>query len=86
MRTAAQVSARFACFETNLETTLTTEIGEADFNKWLEDAQQGFGIPKKSHALKNPAVVSVIVGSAFKADRPIPTLRGIVEQFSKLKL
>jgi putative ATP-dependent endonuclease of OLD family len=82
---ATQLSERFACFETNLEATLTAEIGEADFNKWLDEAQREFGIPKKGHALKKPAVVSAIVDKAFNTGRSVPTLRGIVEQVSKLK-
>ena len=81
-----QVTARFTCFETDLEATLTSEIGAADFAKSLVDAQRDFGIPKKSHALKNPAVISMIVDNAFKKSQSIPTLHGIVKQVLKLKV
>lgn len=74
-----------ACFKKNLEETLRSEIGEADFDKWLANCQTQFGIPKKEHAMKNPFVIKTIIESARTANKTSPTLEAIVERLLAIR-
>jgi putative ATP-dependent endonuclease of the OLD family len=58
----------FACFKTNLETTLKTEIGYEAFEKYLSNYQSIFGITKRKHAIKNPNIISAIIKKAKEED------------------
>jgi predicted ATP-dependent endonuclease of OLD family len=71
---------RFACFEVNLEATLKAELGEADYETWLSQAETEFAIPKRKHATKNPAVVARILEMAAGAGKNSGTLEAIVER------
>jgi putative ATP-dependent endonuclease of OLD family len=81
----SEAGSNFACFKQNLESTMSAEIGTADFNRWLAECQNDFGIPKQKHAKKNPVVISTIVSNTLKAGRKLPTLQKIVESFVALK-
>lgn len=54
------VGNRHACFETNLEDQLTSDLGDR-FEPLLREAQDDFDIPKKSFALKKPDVIRRLV-------------------------
>lgn len=73
-----------ACFETNLETMLKSEIGEDVFNKYLEEYRNEFGF-KRNHALKSPIVITKILQSAQQENRTSHTITQIIEQIRMLK-
>lgn len=79
------VKEHHACFKVKLETTLAEEIGKALFDRLLSEAQSQLGIPKKKHALKNPAVVQHIVEKASAEGKTSATLKGIVGKIVALK-
>lgn len=70
----------FACFEDNLESTLENELGAQLFTTLLAKCQRTFVIPKKTHAVKNPAVVSTILSEAQQQGKISPTLNSIVDR------
>ena len=74
-----------ACFRVELEETLQDEIGSESFIQWLSEAQQEFGIPKKEHALKNPAILEYVVGKAASNNKTSSSLESIVENVIALK-
>jgi len=76
---------RHACFKTELETTLSEEIGKDLFDRLLSEIQGLFGIPKKKDALKNPVVLQHIVEKALTNGKTSSTLKGIVEKIVALK-
>ena len=78
------VSDSAACFKVTLEKTLEDEIGKESFNKWLLEAQEHFGIDKKEHALKNPAVIEHVVKKATSAGKTSKSLEDIVEKIIAL--
>ena len=80
-----QVQNTFACFEVNLETTLKSEIGEEDFEKFLAEARNKFGINKNKHALKNPTVLSFIIKKAIENGNSSPTIEDIISKIIDLK-
>jgi predicted ATP-dependent endonuclease of OLD family len=75
----------YACFKTELETTLEEEISKDLFDRLLEDAQKQLGILKKKDALKNPVVLESIVRMAAAQGKTSPTLKSIVERIIALK-
>ena len=74
-----------ACFKVNLEKTLEDEIGRESFTQWLSEAQQEFGIDKKKHALKNPAVLEYVIDKAALNCKTSGSLERIVENIIALK-
>ena len=79
------IGASCACFKVNLEETLADEIGKEFFTKWLSEAQQKFGIAKKKHALKNPAVFQYVVDKAASSSKTSRSLESIVSNVVALK-
>jgi len=75
-----------ACFKKDRETALMAEIGKDEFNHLLEEQMTRFGIPKRSHALKNPRVVSELLKSASKLGKSSPSLNQIVTNALALKV
>ena len=75
----------FACFRVELEKTLQDEIGIESFTQWLAEAQQAFGIAKKEHALKNPAVHEYVVDKATSSGRTSVSLESIIEKIVALR-
>ena len=73
-----------ACFKVELEKTLEDEIGSEPFAQWLKEAQQDFGIAKKEHALKNPAILEYVVGKAVSSSKTSMSLESIVENIIDL--
>lgn len=80
-----QVSEQFACFECNLERTLQDEIGNAEFEQWLQECQERFCIPEKRHATKNPVVVAEVIRIAQQHGRSSVTLENIVNKILAMK-
>ena len=74
-----------ACFGVKLEKTLEDEIGREFFTQWLSEAQQEFGIAKKEHALKNPAIFEYVVDKAASSSKTSKSLDSIVENIVALK-
>lgn len=81
----SEVSDNFACFATNLEKTLSEEIGPTEFEQWLQEFQETFGIPKRKHAIKNPSVISAILEEAKRNNKQSPALEKIVNKIIGLK-
>ena len=75
-----EISASFACFEENLETTLREELGPDYFDRRLAECQKSLGIPKRKHALKNPQVIATIIRGAEVEGRICRTLKEICER------
>ena len=75
----------FACFKTNLETTLRTEIGVEAFDKYLLECQATFDITERKHAIKNPNIISAIVKKAKENGNNVYTLDKIMDKALALK-
>lgn len=73
-----------ACFKGTLEKTLAEEMGEEVFSQWLSEAQQRFGIPKKDHALKNPAIIEYVIDQAAANGKTSSSMESIVERIITL--
>lgn len=78
------ITATFACFENDLETTLKEELGPDDFDQWLTECQDNLGFPKRKHALKNPHVIATIIQRAEAAGRTSQSLRQICDRILAL--
>lgn len=81
----SEVSTNFACFETDIESTMRAEIGEDIYEDCLRKCQSEFAIPKRSHALKNPTVVAKLIEDAKTAGRGCATLEEIVRAIKQLR-
>lgn len=81
----AEVKDNYGCFERNMETTLCQEIGEENFNKWLDECQKDFSIPKKKHAVKNPIVIASLIKKAKENGKTSQTLEKIVTNIVKCR-
>ena len=79
------VEENFACFKTNLETTLMAEIGIEVFNKYLSEYQLMWGITKRKHAIKNPNIISEIIKKSKDKGIEIETLNKIIDKVLALK-
>jgi putative ATP-dependent endonuclease of the OLD family len=75
----------FACFEDKLETTLRNEIGPEYFEECLTQCREGFCIPKRDHAIKNPTVIATIIKKAQESGKGSSTLNRIIENITGLK-
>lgn len=80
----SEVGPNFACFETDLESTMRAEIGKDVYETCLLQCQSDFAIPKRSHALKNPTVVAELIEGAKAAGRRSATLEKIVRAIEQL--
>ena len=74
-----------ACFRVEMEKTLQDEMGSESFAQWLSEAQQAFGIAKKKHAVKNPAILEYVVDKATSSGNTSMSLERIVENIVALK-
>ncbi len=80
-----QIHDQYACFETDLETTLRDEIGTREFDEWLQECQDQFCIPKKEHAIKNPTIIATVINKAQENERGSNTVKAIIEKILALK-
>jgi predicted ATP-dependent endonuclease of OLD family len=81
----SKIEEYFACFEENIETTLCNEIGADYFEQCLTECREGFCIPKKKHAIKNPTVIATIIQKAQGQGRTSKTISNILEKIVALK-
>jgi putative ATP-dependent endonuclease of the OLD family len=81
----SKVEKGFACFETDLEATMRAEIGPEFYDAALTQCQSDFGIPKRKHAQKNPAVVARLIADAKGAGKSSATLEAIVKGIGALR-
>ena len=79
------VQETFACFEDKLETTLCSEIGPEYFEECLTQCRDGFCIPKRDHAIKNPTVIATIIKKAQDSGKTSSTLNSIIGKIIGLK-
>lgn len=79
------VKDQYACFKSELETTLAEEIGKEAFERLLIAEQGQLGILRKKDALKNPVVLQHIVENAAVEGKTSATLGGVVEKIVALK-
>ncbi len=70
----------FACFKTDLETTLQEDIGQQVFETCLAECQASLGIAKRRHAIKNPRVIEAVLLRAQEQGCNSSTLQTIVER------
>lgn len=75
---ATVVSNRFACFETDLETTLKAEVGAALFNEKLDAAKIMYAVESRDDAQKAPAVMTDVLREIAAAGQRSQTLDRII--------
>jgi predicted ATP-dependent endonuclease of OLD family len=80
----AEIHDRFSCFKTDLETTLQEEIGKPVFEKLLLQHQKQFGMSKRKHAIKNPAVIASVLQVAQSEGKSSSTINAIVQKILAL--
>jgi len=80
-----RVENTFACFKSDLETTLREEIGAELFEECLSDCQSQYCIQKRKHALKNPFVIMEVIKKAQAKGSMSDTVKKIVEKILALK-
>ena len=73
-----------ACFSIKLEDTLVGELGKAEFDTWLSEAQEHLSLPRKDEALKKPAVIHRIMDSASAEGKSSTSLESIVNKILAL--
>lgn len=74
-----------ACFEVNLEKTLSDEIGPSYWAEILQKQQDELGIPKKNHAIKNPIVIERTINAVRENGKTCSTLEQIVDGIVALR-
>ena len=79
------VGLRYACFERDLETTLSDEIGIDAFETALAAQQVAFGIERRSRAIKNPVVLEAVLRDCEQANHKSPSLIAIVKAILALR-
>ena len=79
------VGAAAACFRIDLEDTLAEEVGREEFDAWMSQAQEFFGVQKKREARKYPAIVRQIIDVARVEDKTSTSIEKIVEKIVALK-
>ncbi|MGY3449776.1 ATP-dependent nuclease [Bradyrhizobium sp. USDA 4353] len=82
---ASRVEANYACFETNLETVLRSEIGEADYARFLHGVKERYGIERADHAVKAPFAMRELLQDAATEGKKSDTLFRIVQAIVKLR-
>ncbi len=80
----AQISDKFACFRSKMETTIRKDIGKECFDKHLREAQEEFEITRKDQAIKNPMIVYKVIDGAMTEGKPCSTLECIVNRIIAL--
>jgi len=81
----SDVGDTFACFESNMETTLQQELGGDEFDERLKECQQDYCIPRKKDAVKNPIVIAAVIRKAKERGKNSSTLEAIVNKIVALR-
>ena len=63
---------------------MKAEIGEKLFEEILAKCQEELGIPKRKHAVKNPAVISTVIERAQEQGKTCKTLETVVSSILQL--
>lgn len=79
------INGKFGCFEADLETTMSIEIGREVYDATLSECQIEFMIPKRKHAMKNATVVASLIERASKKGRQCESLERIVQSIQALR-
>lgn len=74
-----------ACFESKLEDTVCSEIGQTKFESILEELQEEYNYNNKEDAIKNPYLFGRLLFVAREQGAHCPTLDAIIEAIVKLK-
>jgi predicted ATP-dependent endonuclease of OLD family len=80
----AKVTNKFACFESNLDSTVREEITPKLYDTLLQDCKKCFSIDKDKQAMKNPIVVQTMIRKALESGERTPTLEQIVDNIVRL--
>ncbi len=78
------ISETAACFSIKLERTLIEELGQAEFDACLSEAQEHFSLPRKDEALKKPAVIHRMMDRASAEGKSSTSLESIVKKILAL--
>lgn len=81
----ACVSARYACFDDKLETTMRAEIGADEFRSYLDEVKAEYGVAKSRDALKTPVIVTEVLRLVGRRGLQSQTLNEIVAAILKLR-
>jgi putative ATP-dependent endonuclease of OLD family len=81
----AGVGENYACFETKLEDTVRSEIGEETFDGLLDACKEEFELSQRDDAIKNPFIFQEIIRRAADQGKKSDTLEAIVDALLKLK-
>ncbi len=76
---------RAACFRVELENTLVEELGQAEFDTWMSEAQQHYSIPSRGEALKKSPVIQRIIERARTEGKTSTSLESIVKKIVALR-
>ncbi len=80
----SNITDTFACFETNMQDFMKSEIGETLFERYMNDCNTDFYM-KRDQALKNPAVISTIIKRAKQEGQSCKKFETIVKKIIGLK-
>ena len=80
-----KVTENFACFKSDMDTTLREELTPEIYDSLLEQCKGDFGYDDNNQARKNPLVVKTIIEEASKRGKRCTTLEEIVTAVLKLR-
>lgn len=80
-----QIAEHFACFKTDLTTTLCAEIGKQVYDSCVEECCDRWCLGRKEDAVKNPMVVKEIIQEAKKQRKSCRTLEEIISRIIALR-
>ncbi len=77
------ITSSYACLQTNLEETIRSEIGNALFDRIVEQRSNDFGM-RRNAVVKRATVIEDILKQAEQSERNCQTIENIVKQIVKL--
>jgi predicted ATP-dependent endonuclease of OLD family len=80
-----QIGEKLSCFEVDLDTTLKTEIGEANYESLFSMSLTKFEVDRGRRVEKNPVILREIIRSAVQSGTRIRTMEQIVERIIALR-
>ncbi|MDI3339037.1 MAG: AAA family ATPase [Sphaerobacter sp.] len=79
------VRATFACFHKTLHDEIKDALDGDCYDTLMKECEQEFAIPKRKHAIKNPAVVRRLLDLAAEHGKPVQILEEIVDAIMRRK-
>lgn len=76
----AKMEEHYACFESNLDSVLRSELGVQEHQDVLDELMKEWGIHKQSQAVKKPEVVAELIRRCGLRGRSSKTLTDVVER------